>query len=38
MAMERFEQAGEEFGAEAGRHEGDNARMLGHKARMDDLR
>ena len=38
MAVEGVEQAGEEIGAEAGRHEGDNARMLGHKARMDDLR
>ena len=37
MAVEGFEQASEEVGAEAGRHEGDNARMLGHRARMDDL-
>ncbi len=38
MAVEGVKQASEEVGAEAGRHKGDNARMLGHKARMDDLR
>ena len=38
LAMEGVEQAGEEIGAEAGGHKGDNAGMLGHKARMDDLR
>ena len=38
MAVEGVEQAAQKIGAEAGRHKGDNARMLGHRARMDDLR
>ena len=38
MAMEGFEQAGEEVGAEAGGDEGDNFRRGRHKFRMDDLR
>ena len=38
LAVEGFKEAGEEVGAEAGRHEGDNSRTFGHEARMDDLR
>ncbi|MEY5062177.1 MAG: hypothetical protein RLZZ112_141, partial [Verrucomicrobiota bacterium] len=38
LAAERFEKTGEEIGAEAGRHEGDDARRVSHESRMDDLR
>jgi len=36
LAVKGFEQAGEEVGAEAGRHEGDDARRVSHESRMDD--
>jgi hypothetical protein len=36
LPAEGFEQAGEEMGAEAGRHEGDDARRVSHKPRMNN--
>jgi len=38
LAMERFEQAGEEVGAEAGGDQGDNFRRGRHRFRMYGLR
>jgi hypothetical protein len=38
LAAERFEKTGEKVCAEAGGHEGDDARRLSHDSRMDDLR